>query len=962
MADAAISATVKVILETVISIAADCVGMVLGVKAELERLSKTTTTIQGFLDDADGKMHSPGVRDWLKQLEDEVFKTDNVLDELRYDNLRREVKYRNQLTKKKVCFFFSFFNAIGFSSSLASKIRDINSNLKRINQQANDLGLTDSIIVPNVVGRSGDESKIVKMLLTPSERVVSVIPIAGMGGLGKTTLAKSVYNSTKIDENFGIKSWVCVAREIKIVEMFKLILESLTRTKVEVDGREAIVQETRGKLGEKIFLLVLDDVWNCEQGLWSDFFTTLLGLSTTKGSWCILTTRLQPVANAVLRHLQMNDGPYFLGKLSGDECWSIIKRKVLAGEEVPKELEAIQEQILRRCDGLPLAASLIGGLLLNNRREKWHSIIDQILKVSFDHLSPPSVKKCFAYCSIFAQDTELGEDELIEHWVAEGFVLPNQENTRMMEEREDEYLRILLQSSLLEKVADKRSTYYKMHDLVNDFAKSVLNPKCSSQDRYLALHSYEEMEENVRRNKAASIRSLFLQIWGGISPDMLSRFKHLHVLKLFGYFVMFLPSLIGKLLHLRLLNISSSGITSMPESLCKLCNLQTLTMRDRALEGGFPKRMSDLISLRHLNYYHYHAEFKMPAQMGQLTCLQTLKFFNVSQESGCGIEELGTLKYLKGSLEIRNLELVKDMENLVEWKEADQVRSTTGEAEVDAFPMMRDFRIESCPQLTTFPCSGKSLDVRYCCNLTSIKTSYGTASVEELSISFCNNLRELSEDVFGSSLQRLIQYCDDLTTIPYKMFESCPSLQYLYVEDCPNLVSFSLNLQETPSLKQFVFIGSPKLIPHWFKGFAFATNLRKLISLSINSPFSSDDSSIDDFDWSGLRAVLALRELRLEGLPHTESLALQLQYFTTLTSLRRADFGGLEVLPDWIGNLMSLKILELRNCEKLRSLPSEAAMRRLTKLTRIEVYRCPLLRQRYTPHKGIYLEEFQVIL
>ncbi|XP_071924455.1 uncharacterized protein [Coffea arabica] len=178
------------------------------------------------------------------------------------------------------------------------------------------------------------------------------------------------------------------------------------------------------------------------------------------------------------------------------------------------------------------------------------------------------------------------------------------------------------------------------------------------------------------------------------------------------------------------------------------------------------------------------------------------------------------------------------------------------------------------------------------------------------------------------------------------MFESCPSLQYLYVEDCPNLVSFSLNLQETPSLKQFVLIDSPKLIPHWFKGFAFATNLRKLISLSINSPFFSDDSSIDDFDWSGLRSVSTLCELRLEGLLHTESLAHQLQYFTTLTSLRLADFGGLEVQPDWIGNLVSLEDLELSNCKKLRSLPSETAMRRLTKLTRVEVYRCPLLRQR----------------
>ncbi|XP_027073369.2 putative disease resistance protein RGA4 [Coffea arabica] len=1146
MADAAISATVKVVLGTVISIAADRVGMVLGVKAELERLGKTTATIQGFLADADEKMHSQGVRGWLKELEDEVFKADTVLDELNYDNLRREVKYRNQPMKKKVCFFFSFFNAIGFSSSLASKIRDINTNLERINQRANELGLvikyqieaalpadavgarqTDSIVIPNVVGRSGDESKIVDMLSSPSEKVLSVIPITGSGGLGKTTLAKSVYNNPKIDGHFGQKIWVCVAKEhIKIMELFKLILVQLTQDEVKVDDREVIVKKIGEKLKGQRYFLVLDDVWDHDQGLWDDYFNTLMGLNETKGSWCLLTTRLKPVADVVSTHLKMNSGPYFLGKLSDEECWSIIKGKVMsAGEEVPEELEAIQEKILGRCDGLPLAASLIGGLLLNNRREKWHSIvqesllnecpseIEQILKVSFDHLSPASVKKCFAYCSIFPQDSELKQDLLIELWMAEGFVQPDRQNQRLMEEIGGDYLRILLHNSLLEKVEGWQGTYYKMHDLVHDFAKSILNPESSNQDRYLALNSSEGLAENTTRTIPASIRTLFLHLEGGVSTDMLLRFKCLHVLRLSGDDVKFLPSSIGKLLHLRLLDISCSLITSLPETLSKLYNMQTLTMRDHAFGGGFPKQMSDLISLRHLNYYHGYAEFEMPVQMGRLTCLQTLEFFNVSQERGRGIEELGTLKYLKGSLEIRNLGLVKgkeaarqaklfekpdlsrlafewnrrdlksdnhdedvleglqphpnleklriycfmgnkfpqwfmnlskletlqiedckrcselpslgqlpslkslylrsldnirfigdefygitaneeeeeegrsrasgsstrrrkffaaleelkveDMENLVEWKDADQVRSTVGEAEADVFPMLRKLSIQYCPQLTTLPCSCKSLHVESCDNLTSIKMGYGAASVEEWWIDSCDNLRELPDlDLFGSSLQRLtiascprlislgvngqkcplpcleklrINNCEGLTTISDKMFESCPSLRSLWVMRCPNLFSFSLNLQEMSSLEEFILVECPKLIPHRFNGFAFATSLRELRI----GPFSSDDSSIDDFDWS----ASTLRELELRGLPHSDSLPHQLQYLTTLTSLRLENFGGIEVLPDWIGNLVSLETLSLWSCQKLQSLPPEAAMRRLTKLTRVDVFDCPLLRQ-----------------
>ncbi|CDP21366.1 unnamed protein product [Coffea canephora] len=300
-------------------------------------------------------------------------------------------------------------------------------------------------------------------------------------------------------------------------------------------------------------------------------------------------------------------------------------------------------------------------------------------------------------------------------------------------------------------------------------------------------------------------------------------------------------------------------------------------------------------------------------------------------------------------------------------------------AKTDVFPMLMDFHIQNCPQLTAFPCSCKILDVGMCHNLTSIKRGYGTASVEKLSISFCDNLRELPDlDLFGSSLQLLrislcprlislgvngqkcplpcleelsIDNCEGLSTISEKMFQSLRSLSVMW---CPNLVSFSLNLQETPSLEEFILEDCPKLIPHSFKGFAFATSLKRL---SINSPFSSDVSSVDDFDWSGLRSASTLRELRLEGLPHTESLPHQLQYLTTLTSLSLHNFGGIEALPDWIGNLVSLETLELWDWDKLQSLPSEAAMRRLTKLTSVEVHFCPLLRQRYTSQRGIYLEE-----
>ncbi|CDP21173.1 unnamed protein product [Coffea canephora] len=225
----------------------------------------------------------------------------------------------------------------------------------------------------------------------------------------------------------------------------------------------------------------------------------------------------------------------------------------------------------------------------------------------------------------------------------------------MMEKIGYEYLRILLQTSLLEEVKEERRTWYKMHDLVHDFAKSIFNRNSSNQDRYLAVYSSERMVDTINAKASASLRTLFLE--GGIADDMLSKFKYLHVLKLFGADAKELPTSIGKLIHLHLLDISGSCITTLPESLCKLYSLQTL--RIDWLEKGFPKKMSNLISMRHLHYNDYFRRHKMPSGIGRLTCLQTLKFFNIGrQEEGRGIQELGTLEDLKGSLEIRNLELV----------------------------------------------------------------------------------------------------------------------------------------------------------------------------------------------------------------------------------------------------------------------------------------------------------------
>ena len=129
---------------------------------------------------------------------------------------------------------------------MQSKIADVDSRLKRIVKEKNDLGLrastggrigTERSRVPTTLvnrdhtyGRDEDKMTIIKLLMSSefSDAKLSVIPIVGMGGLGKTTLAQLVYNDDDVNSYFDLKAWVCVFEEFHIVRLTKVILQSIT--------------------------------------------------------------------------------------------------------------------------------------------------------------------------------------------------------------------------------------------------------------------------------------------------------------------------------------------------------------------------------------------------------------------------------------------------------------------------------------------------------------------------------------------------------------------------------------------------------------------------------------------------------------------------------------------------------------------------------------------------------------
>ncbi|KAL8500364.1 hypothetical protein ACS0TY_020101 [Phlomoides rotata] len=672
----AVSATIGVLLQNLIDISRDEISLIRGLEEDTNKLKVTLTTIQTSLDDAGKKFITDvQVKRWLIKLEQVAFDADNVLDELNYQRLSMK-------RKKKIPSCCLSFNRCVHRRDLAVRIQKVNKNFESVEQWATKLGLerrladaiaaapdssseTDSFTVdPIFIGRDDQVSDIVKMLTTPIEAAVSILPIVGMGGLGKTTLARKVFHHEKTKTHFQQRIWVHVSQHFDAVALLKKILSEVGN--VENESREGLLKKLQEALGNKTYLLVLDDIWNEDREKWTDFINSWLGISSTMGNAILVTTRIIEVGS-IIETL----GIHHLNGLSDEECWSIIKGKALKEGDIPSGFESIGRSIAARCQGLPLAANVVGGVLRDKSHDKWLSIKDnwlsaddvegdennitKILKLSVYHLSSSSLKKCFAYCSIFPKGDQIEMQNLIELWMAEGFLPTND-----MENVGNQFFNILLQNSLLQAV-DRDDygdvIYCSMHDLVHDVAASVLgfpvnDDEGSYRPRYILL---EDESSRIPKEQAKWMRTLIFN--GRLSDLLFSDFKSLHSLTVMGLYFQELPASIRELIHLRSLNISVTCITRLPESIGELYHLQTLRT-SLGLEK-LPSTLKYLFNLRHLHVYEHT---KLPPQLGMLTSLQTLTYFKVGDEEGHRIVELGSLKHLKGELKIGNLENVQGEE------------------------------------------------------------------------------------------------------------------------------------------------------------------------------------------------------------------------------------------------------------------------------------------------------------
>ncbi|KAB2595266.1 disease resistance protein [Pyrus ussuriensis x Pyrus communis] len=723
-------AVVSMVIEGVTGALVEEVKFLSGVRDQIEHAQIELLLIQGFLKDADAKQEdNKVVRIWVQIIRDAAYDLEDVIESFALKVALKRGGNVKLVLKRFACIFSEGVNL----HKIGSEIERITTKLSklRLSLQSYDIkqikgtqyeGATSferqreqrqtyhHVSERDPIGLEEDV-KILATELVKEEKGPQVVSIWGMGGSGKTTLAKQVYGHNEdVKRHFDCFAWVCVSQQCQGKEVLEDILIQLTCASKKED-KEEILKMKKDEIAERLCiiqkekkcLVVLDDIWTLDA--WNSLKPGF-PIGEEAKTCILLTTRKKDIAKIAGENCFVHES----SALDDKESWELFKKIAISGRdqtnsELYAEKEKLGKKMLEHCAGLPLAITVLAGLVARKVTvEEWKTVyenvdvyirrgtnLDQeykgdqeyagalrVLALSYDDL-PYRLKLCFLYLGHFPEDYEIPVKRLAQLWIAEGFISSGSQRHGSVEVLEDVAYACLIE--LVERCMVQVGTFGStkkiktchLHDLMRDlclvkaeeenflhvvnFTKAATIP----QVRRLGVYVEEKCVDRFAPTRNDHLRSLlfFVDPEYGFSKwkenflrSVVCNFKLLRVLKFEGITQrgiwqreLELPRNIGNLVHLRFLSLRESNVRRLPSSSGNLVCLQTLDLRVYGMYGKWEIKVPNVIwKMKELRHLYLPFGYRGKLKLATLGNLQSL--VNVAG-ADCDLTHLAELTNLR---------------------------------------------------------------------------------------------------------------------------------------------------------------------------------------------------------------------------------------------------------------------------------------------------------------------------